>query len=405
MKLFKQLNWEYIGLLILAFFPIYPFFLVSIAIVLYVFLSLIHRFKNKKVTNDYVFNRSFFSIQIAFFILLILISGIKDGFSTTFKYIEPSLSLLIFPIIWFVSRTKINAIEKKNILKIFIISSLLLGIYITFFSIYFAFKNNTFFKLLDKEIPFFDIHPNYVGLFFFISLIYLIIEYNPDKKYLKNSKYILITFFIWLIFFMASRSIIISFILFFIIEFFFRKKLLFKQKTILFLGALLLILAAGFFIKPFQKKVIEISSSQQFELPNKKWPTSSQIRLGLYHCALPVLKTNWITGKGIISFERELNNCYSKFNNYEKIKYNSHNYYFFLWGSGGALCLLLFLLMLYKHFKTSLQQHNFLYFYFLVAIVISLLTENILSRIYGVVFMLFFMTIFVKNSTILNEKK
>ncbi len=401
MQSLKNIKWEYVGLLVLACFPIFPFFLVSVAIAIFSLFSVINYFVYKPNRKNSHFNITFFGIQIAFFLFLIVISGFKDGFSSTFKYLEPSISLLIFPIIWFITRSEITKKQQIIILKTFVISSLLLGVYIIGYSSYFSLLNETKFIVLSEEIPVLSVHPHYVGLFFFMIIVILLFKQLNIKKSLQL---FLITFFCFLILTMASRAILLVLLLLLAIEFF-RKKTTYKNKIIAFLIVVLSISAAVYFIQPLQKKVVEVASAKQFELPNKKWPTSAQIRIGLNYCGSPIINENWVAGVGIITFERILNTCYSKFNNAEKIHYNSHNYYSFLIGSAGVLCLLLFLLMLFWHYKISLKQKNWVYFYFLLLITLSLFTENILSRVYGVVFMLFFMTIFVKTPLKSNQEK
>lgn len=400
MSFFKNKNWEFYGLLFLAFFPIFPFFLVSVAIAFFLLLSVFQRVLIKPDSSKSIFNTQFFIIQILFFVLLLCISGFKDSFSPTLKYLEPSISLLLFPVFWYVTKSKITKEERKSVLKTFVLSSFLLGIYIVLFSIYDSILNNSDFTILYEEVPILSIHPLYVGLYFFMSIVLIYLEGLFINKPLKYS---LLFFFTLLIIAMASRAVLLVLLLFFAIEFF-RTRITLKSKlAIVFLG-LVISFSAFYVIKPLQKKVIEISSSEYYQLPNKDWPTSAQIRIGLNHCALPIVKKNWITGAGIISFENQLNKCYSKFNNIEKIRYNSHNYYSFLLGSGGILCLLSFLLLLFCHFKAAFNNSNKTHLYFLVLISLSLLTENILSRVYGVVFMLFFMTIFVKSSSSSSQK-
>lgn len=400
----KNIQWEYIGLLFLACFPIFPFFLVSVGIGVYAVFALLERFLNKSHTKNYVFNNRFFVIQIAFFLVLAFISFFNDGISSTLKYLEPSLSLLIFPIIWFISKTRITVKQRQNVLKTFTVSSLLLGFYFVGFSLFYAIKNNLSFRIFHKEVPVLDVHPHYSGLFFFISIVFLWLQFHPKKPLLKAFKYLGIVFFTCLILLMASRAIFICLVLFFIIEFF-RSKINLQQKLAVLITAAVLMFAAVSFIKPLQIKLNNISTTEKFELPYKKWPTSTQIRIGLNHCALQTIKENSFLGTGVVSFEDKLNSCYDKFKNSEKVRYNSHNYYFLLLGAGGIFCVVFFLFMLYKHASLAFVNNNLFYGYFLMSIVISLLTENILSRVYGVVFMLFFMTIFVKTTNISTPKK
>jgi len=391
-----RINFEYIGLIILAFFPIYPFFLLSVAIFIFVLLSIYSRFKYKNQRQ----NRSSILIfaHVFFYLLLIIRLLFLGQLEEGFNYLQPSLSLIVFPIVWYFSNTTLSKKERNNIFKYFTLSSFILGLYILGFSVYNSIKLKQEFTIVGENIKYLDIHSNYVSLYFLAAIIFLVLGMKENNTNRKIMGILLIGFFLFLIFYLSSRIVLITLFIVLFLDLFKRVKISFFKKGIIVLIGITLVLGSIFFMKPLQKKVKETFSTEEFTLPDKKFPTSLQIRLGVYSCTLPIIEDNWLLGAGVINFEEGINNCYSKFKNYDKIRYNSHNYYLFLLGSSGIFCLLSFVLLLYLHVKRALINKDFFYLYFIISIMITLLTENFLSRVYGVIFFLFFLTVFVKSN-------
>jgi O-antigen ligase len=97
-----------------------------------------------------------------------------------------------------------------------------------------------------------------------------------------------------------------------------------------------------------------------------------------------------------MQLQQKLNQCFAENNNSDFYKisvFNTHNYYFHLMLYGGILFLLLFLLYVYFVFKNI--KYNvlgvFLFFQFLSIN----LTENYLSRHYGLVLFCYFTSLFM----------
>jgi hypothetical protein len=398
----KKTNFEYIGLIILSFFPIFPFFLVSLSVIAYVLLALLSKFVSKRnfQKRDY----TIISLHILFYLLLIIRLFFTDNFIEGFQHLQPSLSLLAFPIVWFISSTSLSNKERDNILKCFTLSSFILALLILFFSIYIAFTTNKEFIIYYEEIKYLDIHPNYVALYFLAAILFLYLTLNKRSRKVKVISQLFIFFFIAMILALSSRIVIILLVIIGLFELFKRIKAPLNKKIIILLVSFIILVSSTLLIKPLHKKLKETINLNELVLPYKKFPTSTQIRLGIYECAFPIIKKNWLVGTGGINFEREINACYESYNNYQKINYNSHNYYLYLIGSAGIFCLILFLVLLFYHFKRAIYHKDFFYGYILLALVITLFTENFLSRVYGVVFIMFFLTVFMK-STIQEENE
>ena len=334
-------------------------------------------------------------LALAYYLLLLIRPLFNTNLSEELSYFRSSLALLIIPICWILSnRASVTKSQVARLQHLFVLSTFALGLFILVYSLVHDF---IFYQDYEK-IKFIYVHPVYSSLFFITSIIICYFQFPIKTKASRWIQILLIVFFTTLLLFMATRMVLLALFVIVLIELIrFRKKLT-KTHLGVLLVSVSLCLAAVIFIKPLNKKVKEVSSFDEFVLPYHPFPTSSQIRLGLYDCAFPLVKKHWLTGQGAHTFEQKLNHCYTKFNNHDSIHYNTHNYYLFLLASSGIFCLLFFLTMMIVQLKRAVKLRDFIYLYILICLLLTLLTENVLSRIQGVLFFMFFMTIFIKTS-------
>ncbi|WP_296634953.1 hypothetical protein [Polaribacter sp.] len=78
-------------------------------------------------------------------------------------------------------------------------------------------------------------------------------------------------------------------------------------------------------------------------------------------------------------------------------KLNTHNNYLYFLMSTGIIGLLSFLVFIYYLFKKSLKSKDVLMFSFCITIVLNFLTENILSRHWGLMFITFMLILLFSN--------
>lgn len=84
---------------------------------------------------------------------------------------------------------------------------------------------------------------------------------------------------------------------------------------------------------------------------------------------------------------------------------NTHNNYLYFLFAGGVFCLLTFLFTIGVLFKISIKNMNVFQLTFCIIIAINLLTENILSRHWGLVFVSFMLiTLFTNNQNAIDSK-
>ncbi|WP_062055024.1 O-antigen ligase family protein [Aquimarina longa] len=399
--MFKNFNFEYLGFLFLAAFPIYPYFLLSLSMISFCVFTLIDFFLRKKSINK---KRIYIPIIFTFYIFLMVSSILIEGFHMGYKPLRASMVIFVLPFLsFFFSRLSINSEQKRKIFLIFTLASFLLAILIIITSVIRSLDNEIAFynivRVSAQNISFIDIHPVYVSMYFIVSIFYILSSFKRIKK-LPNKilSIIVIAFFSLMILLLVSRIAIFTCIILLFLMFIKNNKITLFKKILYSLITISLIIFSLLIIKPLRAQFDEISSKEEFVLPYKKFPTSPQIRIGIYTCSWSIIESNWIMGYGALDFQKKLNKCYEKYNNYQKINYNTHNYYLFLLGSGGIICLVLFLGSIFFQIKSSIFNKNFLHLVFILIIITFSLSENILSRSYGATFFTFFTLLFLSVS-------
>jgi O-antigen ligase len=123
------------------------------------------------------------------------------------------------------------------------------------------------------------------------------------------------------------------------------------------------------------------------EIKEENW-NGLNTRLAIWKCAFEEIKGSPLLGYGIGSVQQQLVKNYKEKNFILALKanYNSHNQYLDVLLTSGIVGLLLFMGWLVSLISMAFKQKNFLGIGFLVIFAISSLTENVLNRDQGVVF-------------------
>ena len=130
----------------------------------------------------------------------------------------------------------------------------------------------------------------------------------------------------------------------------------------------------------------------KMQTPAEGGTSNKDFRIDINLCNFELIKSHWLLGVGWGDANDRLRECFEDKNLTElsRGKYNAHNQYAYLWTSSGLFCLLFFLLMIGYNAQRAIASGNVVYISFLLLILLMMLTENILSRIYGVTFFAFF---------------
>jgi len=402
---------------LLLTFPLLP---ISYSGFLGVFVSVLLIALNLKNKNNIASGLKPVILSVLFYFILIISLLYSQNISLGFKEIGKTLLLGVFPI----SIIKFSPFNKRRIdflLKIFIVVNVLLCFYVFFIAIeILSFKKMIFLReanLLDQiktfistpyNVPFnwssrnFKIylffHKAYISLSLCLSgIVALYILLNRKNNIFNKTLLIMATLLIaYFMYYMQSLPNLLSFLLGSIIVSF----NFFKKKIKHFLILLTLVIGIiGFYFNG----VITVYEKILFQVEN-------DLRNDIWKCGWDVSKTNLLMGIGVGDQEYNLLECYENNSGdiYKKAfeyKLNSHNQYLSFMISGGLLCLIAFLYLLFNNLKIAVKNNDLLFLAFLVLITVNFLFENILDRVYGVFFFAFFNSFFIKRNIVLEGKE
>jgi len=312
-----------------------------------------------------------------------------------------NLPYLIFPLLFIY---KPNFINNKVRDKSFVVFQISVVIQTLLFFVTFLRKNSlsTLFNISNENIPFFreyvmnnylfEIHPTYFSSYLLFSITISFFKFKESKIFY----FLNILFSIFFIFLFSSRIIILLLfvtILSFVIYHFLLKGA--KSKSLVVVGTIILLtglffLKSSFILNRFYEIKNEINKPVVGNYYN-----STNTRIAIYKCDIFLTRDSPFWGYGN-ELQKELNKCFAENNNsnfYKINVFNTHNYYYHLILYGGILFLLVFLFYFYSVFKNIKYSllGVFLFFQFLSIN----LTENYLSRHYGLVLFCYFTSLFM----------
>lgn len=177
-----------------------------------------------------------------------------------------------------------------------------------------------------------------------------------------------------------------------VIYFLFKRK---RIRTLVFFIALLLSLTA------FVSKHFGLSASRltdRFTELKEGKNTTRETRVKIWSKAIPIVKDNFLFGVGTGDADSMLHKEYDKAN--IKMRSNVHNQYIDYLLKFGIFGLAVFIFILLFALRHSIKSKNYIYFCFTLLIISCCVTENILSRQWGITFYAFFNYLLFLNSKI-----
>ena len=395
-KLIKGIKVSYV---LLATLPLLKPNVNSIIIIICAVLALFWVIKDKK----FKFPPKKYWMLTSLFWLFFLHEIFSGDFN--FSRILKHLPFLILPLLFCYKPNFINEKIKKISLKIFQYSTLLQSFfYLVFFiyhhgisNVFYIRKGIPFFREFVSENYFFEIHPTYFSSFLLVSFTISFFTVLENKKKLTFFDFLNIVFSSFFVFLFSSRIIILILVItvFGGITYFIVKKKNKKYSRIFILGVII-----GSFALTYPSKKIIQERFNELKTEIKKpivgdYYNSTNTRVAIFKCAVSLMKKVPFWGYGD-TLQEELNKCYKENNEsnfYKKQTFNTHNYYFNLINYGGWLFLFIFIIylyVLYKNIKPSILGVT-IFFQFLIIN----LTENYLSRHYGIVLFVYLTSMFI----------
>lgn len=358
--------------------------------------------------QDYPFKRPW--ILSGIYLVLVLSLLYTQDFNEGIYALEKRAALVIFPLIFFLKRDKINQSTLRIYENIFIA---LIFIFFTWANIKIALAINDYIQegsvinswqgaLQNDLFSFFyrtrfekisNIHPTYAGILVLFSAGILSVRmlngaYNSNKK-LKAVVLIFMFILILYGFFIAAKGPLLAFVIaLIIVSFICLKRSMFYWITG---GILILFVASVFLIPPVKNRAKELLVFDKEDVVS-----SVSIRKVIYQTSWGLVKEHGVLGVGVGDVQNQLDERYQKYD-IEEIKHdslNTHNEYLNMWLSAGLSGVLVMVLALGVPLWESIKKKNANFIFFLSFMMIVFLFENILSRQKGVLFFALFYLIY-----------
>lgn len=419
---------------LLAIFPLLPFGVRSIIMVLWVCLGIFCFYKNAFKNLRIDVNSKFIIIfLISSYLLLILSLFYSDDKSEGIKKITQMLSFLVIPLVFYLNNPIFEKKIIEAIIKVFCYSVVVVVFYqllILSFNLEVLTEDLSLLEIkrsnlhhlssisLDQVnqvkirrfrafiMTVVDSHPTYQGLWISFAVFQLSIKLKSKWSNLSYSLpiiFILCVLVCWM-FLISARLPILASVFAGILTIVKYGKLHFHSILGMFLFLALVLFGMYNLVRPIKTKVDEVTSNI-FKLPTKGNDiynfNSTNVRSGIYYCDGIVAKDNWLFGTGLGDIQNELTTCYNErigAKIYTWHKFNSHNQYLFFLISTGLFGLFSFLGLLYYLYRKVVATDNSNMFYFFILISTVFLTENVISRSDGVMFFGLFVSIILLDS-------
>jgi len=236
-------------------------------------------------------------------------------------------------------------------------------------------------------------HPGYLAAYLGLGL-FSAVELQDKAK--KNWQWIYRLSIVFLIVFMVLLQARINLIALFMVIGLAALFLAWQRKAYIWLGLPLLpILALGLFMglasEDMQKRYFQVPDFD-YDISGTDF-NSATYRLAEWKCASEVIESNFWYGTGIGDNRQALFDSYKANRFWEGLNkgYNAHNQYLETMIAGGVPAVVLLTLLLLYYTYRALRQMDFLALSGLLFLMISLSTESMFERIWGVlIFTLFF---------------
>lgn len=393
---------------ILFLFPLFKESLLSILFILLTLNTIIYLIQIKEFKKP---KKDILLLTIPFWIIFIT-SLIRFENINSLKASNNALFFLIFPLVFnyipsnnFTPK-KINKYLTilKNVCLFIILTYIILFFYNYTIYDFFIVSNNIskFRDFIYNEINIFKIHPNY-----FTTILILCTAFSLEKMKSKKNWFELIYIFLFvLITFLLITKINIIFIIGLIAYYILFKIKGFKLQKFLFL--VLFLGALSFIIKNtpgLNERFYEFKDSLTKPPKNLAY-NSTNIRVALYNCDFDLLIENFWFGTGFENTKDEIEKCLSS--KYETSfhkdhQYLTHNYFLYIFISGGIFSFIFFIFYLYSALKTILKANLFMLNVFFINILSVTMIEDFFYRVYGLFFFNLILLIYYKNNLITNN--
>jgi O-antigen ligase len=364
------------------------------------------------LTNDWK-NNPVSLLLVVYYIFHI--AGIlwSDNTTEAYRELEYKLSFLVFPLL-------IGASDhfKSFQLKLATRSFSLAAVTLLIVSYLVGFYRIIFENKLENKVEYFvyqylanplDFQPIYMALylvsaFFFIWFDNFITTFLPKQKWLKPA--LLLFLFAGIVMLSSRMEILVFWLVLSLVllyEGFTRKIKILNALGIW--GGLALLTFLLIKLSPENSARFQEAAAVEKHYSEEKWGGRA-VRLEKWKNTWELIKENPILGTGTGDMKKELMATYTK-NDFllgVEHQFNPHNQYLQTWVSLGIFALAILLILFAILFFKSFRLNQLMSASFVLIVTLSMLTESMLERQRGIVFIVFFTMAFAKIA-FLNQKK
>jgi hypothetical protein len=258
---------------------------------------------------------------------------------------------------------------------------------------------NTFFK-----------HYTYISAFFLTAILLCIKLIKKEAKNIFIVLYaLLIIYFSFFLFYLPSivnKIIFVIFVLYGIFE-------ILKSRRVKIFVITILLLASFFTFKDRVVRLYKDLDKWEFVSTRHRDYDGRQVidylRYTLIECSFEKIINEPILGVGLGDYQNYLTKCIKSKDVRNKIdlqkEYNTHSQFLHFFLVGGILNFFLFLLFLFFFVRLATKYRNIELALFVLLIASNLSFENMLNRIWGVMFIIIFLMLFPDWSLVINSNK
>jgi len=384
----------YYGALLYAFLIPFPQKIINIALMVWVVLSLVSCNKSTLVKTKYLW------LLPAFYGLYFL--GFFTSETMSFKFLEYKLSLLIFPLLFFLCAY--DETQRKHILKIFIwglVASTITLLIIAFYNSFQVRNGEFIFQPNVMEDRGFIESILYGGNYFFgrhLSVFHQTVYYAmylcagisillfQTKLFSAKFRTGLLGVFLFFIFLVSNKASFIALALILILKLYNWNAN--HSKKLIGVSLFALMLATFVFLNPrIKESVLKIVEGQT--TLNKEARYGFATRLLSWDTAISLIEERPVFGYGHGATQAALNKRYQEkgyiFPLYES--YNAHSLWLQSWLENGLLAIIILFAIFLVLFQKS--WHNPLFLAFVLLLLTNSLFEGMFNRFSGISFFSF----------------
>jgi len=349
---------------------------------------------------------------IAFYFWQVLSLLHTNNLDYGLKIIEYKLSLFVLPVVFLSIR-----IERERLiglLKAYTTSIAICSIFLLVNSLY-SYKLNEGLLFYENFTAIIQLHAVFFSYYIFLALL-IVFYLFKNLKLKKLEKYFFgfsVMAFVISLVFLASKNVIIAIFLFSVCYLILRlsnQKLNLKEALSMLLVAIALV-SLSYSLPVVQQRINEVGSlegisniqkikkGEKLQNEDRTKFNGTSLRLSLWYLGVSEVfrQDNILLGLSSGDFRNDMNAVYDKVGLYPWFRnYNMHNQFVQIFVELGLIGLIVYLSIYLIAIQISFKSKNYLLLAFLIGLILFQLTESILERNKGIVFVVFFFLILSK---------